>query len=67
MKYNEFRKERLFVCSGVLEAGCRKVIGQRLKQAGMYWTVKGANNILELRCCFFSNLWEGFWKYRAWV
>jgi len=67
MRYNEFRKEGLFVGSGVLEARCRTVIGQRLKQSGMHWTVKGANNILALRCCFFSNRWEDFWEYRAWV
>ena len=65
MKYNEFRKEGLFVGSGVLEAGCRTVIGQRLKQSGMHWTVKGANNIIALRCCFFSNRWEDFWEDRA--
>ncbi len=65
MRYNEFRKEGFFVGSGVLEAGCRTVIGQRLKQSGMHWTVNGANNIIALRCCFFSNRWEDFWEYRA--
>ncbi len=65
MRYNDFRKQGLFVGSGVLEAGCRTVIGQRLKQSGMHWTVKGANNIIALRCCFLSNRWEDFWEYRA--
>ena len=45
MRYNDFRKQGLFVGSGVVEAGCRTVIGQRLKQSGMHWTVRGANNI----------------------
>lgn len=65
MRYNKFRSEGLFVGSGVLEAGCRTVIGQRLKQSGMHWTVKGANNIIALRCCFYSNRWEDFWEHRA--
>ncbi len=65
MRYNEFRRQGLFVGSGVLEAGCKTVIGQRLKQSGMRWTVKGANNIISLRCCFFSNRWEDFWEYRS--
>ncbi|HEY6342295.1 MAG TPA: hypothetical protein VIY49_12445, partial [Bryobacteraceae bacterium] len=39
-----------FVGSGVIEAGCKTVIGQRLKQSGMFWTVSGANSILALRC-----------------
>ena len=56
--------------SGVLivahqEAGCRTVVGQRLKQSGMHWTVKGANDIIALRCSLLSNRWEDFWEYRA--
>lgn len=65
MKYNEFKEKVFFVGSGVLEAGCRSIIGQRLKQSGMHWTVKGANNIISLRTCFFSNRWEDFWEFRA--
>jgi len=65
MRYNVFRMRGFFVGSGVLEAGCRSVIGQRLKQSGMHWSVEGANNIISLRCCFFSNRWEDFWEYRA--
>jgi len=65
MRYNEFRRQGLFVGSGVIEAGCRAVIGQRLKQSGMHWTVRGANNIIALRCCILSNRWEDFWEYRA--
>jgi len=65
MRYDEFRKQELFVGSGVVEAGCRTVVGQRLKQSGMHWSVKGANNIIALRCCFLSNRWEDFWEYRA--
>ncbi|MEK7870292.1 MAG: ISKra4 family transposase, partial [Nitrospirota bacterium] len=65
MRYDEFRRQGLFVGSGVLEAGCKSVIGQRLKQSGMHWTVKGANSIIALRCCFFSNRWEDFWEQRA--
>ena len=65
MHYAEYRRQGLFVGSGVLEAGCRTVVGQRLKQSGMHWTVKGANSIIALRCCLLSNRWEDFWKYRA--
>ncbi len=65
MRYDDFRGQGLFVGSGVVEAGCRIVIGQRLKQSGMHWTVKGANSIIALRCRFLSNRWEDFWQYRA--
>lgn len=65
MRYNDFRRQGLFVGSGVVEAGCRTVIGQRLKQSGMHWTAWGANNIIALRCCILSNRWENFWEYRS--
>jgi hypothetical protein len=65
MHYADFRRQGLFVGSGVVEAGCRTVIGQRLKQSGMHWTLKGANNIIDLRCCILSNRWEDFWEQRA--
>jgi hypothetical protein len=65
MRYADFRKRGLFVGSGVLEAGCRTVIGQRLKQSGMHWTVRGANSIIALRCSLLSNRWEDFWESRA--
>jgi hypothetical protein len=65
MRYKKFRDMGLFIGSGVIEAGCRTVIGQRLKQSGMHWTVKAANNIIALRCCILSKRWENFWEYRA--
>lgn len=65
LRYADFRKRGFFVGSGVLEAGCRTVIGQRLKQSGMHWTVYGANSIIALRCSLLSNRWEDYWEYRA--
>jgi hypothetical protein len=65
MKYAEWIKQGLFVGSGVIEAGCKMIVGQRLKQSGMRWTVKGANAIIALRCCQISGRWEEFWENRA--
>jgi len=65
MRYAEFRKKKLFVGSGVVEAGCRTVIGQRLKQSGMRWSVRGANAIIALRCCLMSGRFEDFWASRV--
>lgn len=50
MRYHWFRDRGLFVGSGVVEAGCKTVIGQRLKQSGMHWTLDGADSIITLRC-----------------
>ena len=62
MRYAEFRAMGLFVGSGVIEAGCRTVVGQRLKHSGMFWTVAGANAIIALRCCILSGRFEQFWE-----
>ena len=65
MRYKSFRDQGLFVGSGVIEAGCKTIIGHRLKQSGMRWTVRGANAIIALRCCQLSGRWEQFWEARS--
>jgi len=65
MRYQEFFDKGLFVGSGVIEAGCKNVIGQRLKQSGMEWTVRGANAITALRCGIQSNRFEDYWEERS--
>ncbi len=65
MRYAKFRQQGLFVGSGVVEAGCKIVVGLRLKQSGMRWTVNHANAIIALRCCQLSRRWEEFWEQRA--
>jgi len=64
MRYPKFRRQHLFVGSGVIEAGCRTVIGSRLKQSGMFWTVRGANAILTLRCSHLNGRFEDYWEER---
>jgi hypothetical protein len=64
MRYHWFRSRGLFVGSGVVEAGCKSVIGQRLKQSGMHWTVNGADSIITLRCAEASSQWEAICRNR---
>jgi hypothetical protein len=64
MRYPKFRRQHLFVGSGVIEAGCKTVIGSRLKQSGMFWTVRGANAILALRCSHLNGRFEDYWEGR---
>ena len=64
MRYPKFRRQHLFVGTGVIEAGCKTLIGSRCKQSGMFWTVRGANAILALRCCLFNGEFEGYWEAR---
>ena len=64
MRYPKYRRQHLFVGSGVIEAGCKTVIGSRLKRSGMFWTVRGANAILALRCCHLNGRFEDYWEAR---
>jgi hypothetical protein len=64
MQYPKFRRQHLFVGSGVIEAGCKTVIASRLKRSGMFWTVRGANAILTLRCSYLNGRFEDYWEDR---
>jgi len=64
LRYPKFRRQHWFVGSGVIEAGCKTVIGSRLKQSGMFWTVRGANSIIALRCCHLNGRFEDYWESR---
>ena len=64
MRYPKFRRQHLFIGSGVIEAGCKTVIGSRLKQSGMFWTLRGANAILALRSCHLNGRFEDYWEAR---
>ena len=61
MLYQSYRQAGLFYGSGVVEAGCRAVIGQRLKNSGMFWTEAGARSVVNLRCALKSNRWDECW------
>jgi hypothetical protein len=64
MQYGTFRRQGFFIGSGVVEAGCKTVIGARCKQSGMFWGKPGAQNILALRCIHTSRRLDEFWKER---
>lgn len=65
MRYDQFRQQGLFIGSGVIEAACKTIIGKRLKQSGMEWTVRGANAITALRSATLSNRFQDYWDKRA--
>ena len=64
MQYGTFRRRGFFIGSGVVEAGCKTLIGARCKQSGMFWSEPGAENVLALRCIQASRRLDQFWKER---
>jgi hypothetical protein len=65
MRYPKFHQQGFCTSTGVVEAGCKVVVGTRLKRSGMHWTVKGANAIIALRCSKLSGRFEDFWERRS--
>ena len=69
MRYDLFQKQGLCTSTGIIEAGCKNVIGARLKKSGMHWSVKGANAIMALRnnrlSGRFENLCEWMYEMKA--
>jgi hypothetical protein len=63
MQYQTYREAGYFIGSGVVEAGCKSIVGQRFKQSGMRWSVPGARHLLALRCALKSGWFEAFWRH----
>ena len=55
MQYPQFRARGMMIGSGPVEAGCKVVVAQRLKQAGMRWSSPGADAILAVRCAVLNH------------
>lgn len=65
MQYGTYRKNGWFIGSGVIEAGCKTVVGSRLKQSGMFWSEPGATSVLNFRTLLLSHRFDQFWSARA--
>jgi len=62
MHYAQYLREGLPIASGVIEATCKTLVTQRLKQSGMAWTITGGQAILTLRSLIQSNRWQPAWN-----
>ena len=62
--YQSYLKAGLMIGSGVVESSNRRVVTQRLKQAGMHWSKTGAEGVMALRAAYLSNSnrWSSFWS-----
>jgi hypothetical protein len=64
MDYPTYRARGWQIGSGPVESACKRVVGQRLKGAGMRWGEDGADAVCHLRALFLSDSgpWEAFWS-----
>ena len=58
MQYRTYLEKEYLIGSGAIESAHRNVIQQRLKLSGQRWSIKGAQEIANLRACNKSNLWR---------
>ena len=58
MQYKTYLEKGYLIGSGAIEAAHRNVIQQRLKLSGQRWSVKGAQQIANLRASKKSNQWK---------
>jgi len=57
MRYERFRRLGLFIGSGIVEAGCKHIVGARFKGSGMRWSLQGLRSILHLRIAVLNGDW----------
>jgi Uncharacterised protein family (UPF0236) len=55
MRYGTFLSKGYQIASGVMEASCKHVVGQRLDEAGMHWREAAAEVIVALRAALLSS------------
>lgn len=65
MPYPQFKEDGPFAGFGVIQAGYKNIIAQRLKQSGMQWTVRRANAIIAMRRTTVSDRTEDYCEQRV--
>lgn len=65
MRYYEVQSKGLMIGSGVVEAACKTLVTQRLKQSGMRWSTGGAQAILTPRGWDQSDRFDEAWALVA--
>lgn len=61
MHYAQYIRDGLPIASGVMEAACKTLVTQRMKQSGMAWTLAGGQPILTFRSLIQSDRWRPAW------
>jgi len=67
LDYRTYLQQGLMIGSGVVESSNRRIVTQRLKQSGMFWSQSGAEAVMSLRAGYLSSsqTWRQFWVQQA--
>ena len=63
MDYPRYRARGWQIGSGPVESGCKRLVTQRLKGAGMRWGARGTDTMCHLRALLLCqpDQWDDFW------
>jgi hypothetical protein len=64
MRYDAYLAAGYPIASGVIEGACRHLVKDRLERAGMHWTPRGAQAMLDVRSMHVEGDWDGYQAYR---
>ncbi len=63
MHYDVYLARGWPIGTGVVEGACGHLVKDRMEQAGMRWTVEGAQAVLDLRAVRLNGDWDAYWQY----
>jgi hypothetical protein len=63
MRYDAYLTQGWPIGTGVVEGACGHVVKDRMEQAGMRWTVDGAQAMLDLRAVRINGDWDAYWQF----
>lgn len=63
MRYDEYLAAGWPIGTGVIEGACGHLVKDRMEQAGMRWTKRGAQAILDLRAVRLNGEWDAYWHF----
>lgn len=65
MRYFELKEIGMAIGSGTVEAACKTLVAQRMKQSGMRWGMRGGQGILTVRGWTQSERFDQAWALLA--
>jgi hypothetical protein len=63
MHYDAYLAAGWPIGTGIVEGACGHVVKDRMQQAGMRWTLAGAQAVLDLRAVRLNGDWDAYWHF----
>lgn len=64
MRYDVYLARGWPIGTGVVEGACGHLVKDRMQQAGMRWSLPGAQAVLDLRAVRLNGDWDAYWHFQ---